>query len=139
MKILRLVKPDEVGMRLDRFIDKKYDIASNTIQKLIRERKIRVNDCVSTPFQQLQENDRISISNYPAFEIQPHKEENFLNLRGLILFENEDLFAINKPSGVAVHQGLKIPWSLEDHFHREQFLIRAWKGHQTAASLGSRN
>ena len=98
------LKPD-VGMRLDHYLANKFTKYSRSrIQYLIRSSKILINSNQCKTGYRLELNDLITINH-------PHeKEEGYskitpepMNLN--ILFEDEDLAIIDKPSGLVVHPG----------------------------------
>jgi len=97
-------QPD-IGVRLDHYLTNKLPKYSRSrIQNLIRSNKILVNSKQCKTGYRLELNDIITI-NYP-----PEREEGYskitpepMNLN--ILFEDEDLAIIDKPSGLVVHPG----------------------------------
>ena len=91
---------DEGGIRLDRYASQKYPELSRTyIQKLIGGGYIRVNEHAAKPALKLNAGDRVTVS------IPPTPPSSLLpeDIPLTILYEDEDLLAIDKPPGLTVH------------------------------------
>ena len=101
----KIILQSDIGVRLDHYISNKLPKYSRSkIQNLIRSNNILVNSKQCKTGYRLELNDFITI-NYP-----PEKEEGYfkitpepINLN--ILFEDEDIAIIDKPSGLVVHPG----------------------------------
>ena len=102
---IEVILKSNVGIRLDHYLTNKFPKYSRSrIQNLIRSSKILVNNMQCKTGYKLELNDLITINH-------PHpKEEGYskitpepMNLN--ILFEDEDLAIIDKPSGLVVHPG----------------------------------
>jgi 23S rRNA pseudouridine955/2504/2580 synthase len=102
---------DFQGVRLDKFLKKKLpSVPVSHLFKMIRTKKVRVNGRRAQPEQQLQATDVITVrgdaqqltQQIPADERKPPP----LDLTQLkILYEDEWMMVIDKPSGLAVHPG----------------------------------
>ena len=91
---------DEGGIRLDRYASRKYPELSRTyIQKLIDGEYIRVNEHAAKPALKLNAGDIVTVS------IPPTPPSSLLpeDIPLTILYEDEDLLAIDKPPGLTVH------------------------------------
>jgi len=109
------VGPEEEGCRVDRIARKKLALMPlSSIYALIRKRKIRVNDKKTKESYHLREGDILSIDVNDAEIVQKASPDNLLssltkttffknNFR--ILYEDDDLFACDKPAGLVVHAG----------------------------------
>ena len=101
---IQISSPKVIGTRLDHFLTKELNSYTRTqIQFLIRSGDILVNDNNCKTGYALELNDQITI-NYPKKEI----EFSSINPEPMtldILYEDEDLAVINKPSGLVVHPG----------------------------------
>lgn len=88
-------------MRVDKYIAVKDPTLSRAqVQKLIKDKKVLINGKPVKASHKVDEGDKIEWPNETvSFELKP--EDNILD----ILFENEDLIVVNKPSGVVVHPG----------------------------------
>lgn len=93
------VKVDIEGQRIDSYLASKLDISRSKIQKLIKQGKILVNEKEITPNYIVNMNDLIQINDELDFEI--HVEPQ--NIPIDVLYENDDLLIINKPSGMVTH------------------------------------
>ena len=102
-KPVELVVPsDELAIRLDLFLSMKIsDYSRSYLQKLIKNGSVLLNDTVKkTPKTMVSSGDKISID-WPVednFEIPKGEDFSYT-----VLFEDEDLIVIDKPSGVVVH------------------------------------
>ncbi len=114
------VNPDFAGLRLDKFLCKKFDISFGLAQKVIREKKVKVNGARTDAAYKTEDGDQIEIytdlQNRTKTEkkkpnISPDKLKKFASW---ILFEDENLIAINKPSGLATQGGSLIDISVDD-------------------------
>ncbi len=96
------VYPEEENQRLDQFLKKKLvDISRNKIKELVKKNFILVNLKYSKPSYKVKKGDLIQIilPSEEKIEIIP-KEVPFE-----IIYEDEDIAVINKPSGIVVHPG----------------------------------
>ncbi len=102
------VNQELVGLRLDKFLCKKFDISFGVAQKIIREKKIKVNGARVDAAYKVEDSDQIEIftdlqnrreNQKKSPKISQNKLKNFSSW---IIFEDENLVAINKPSGLAV-------------------------------------
>jgi len=112
-------------VRLDKFLCKKYDISFGLAQKLIREKKVKVNGKRVDAAYKIEEGDQVEVFSDLAKRIEHPKQkkkistEKMAKFLQLKIFENENLIAINKPSGLATQGGSGIEISVDD-FVREQ-------------------
>lgn len=111
--------------RLDKFLCKKYDISFGLAQKLIREKKVKVNGKMVDAAYKVEDGDRVEVFTDLAKRIENSKEKKKISVDRMkkflsqIIFEDENLVAINKPSGLATQGGSGIDISVDD-FVREQ-------------------
>jgi len=97
------------GQRLDNFLMKQLKgVPKTLIYRILRKGEVRVNSKRAKPMQKLQTGDMIRI---PPVRFES-REDGAMPGRGLqkllresIIFEDDYLLAINKPSGIAVHGG----------------------------------
>ena len=94
----------DIGIRLDHFLTKNLtEYSRSQIQLLIRSGKILVNNKNCKTGYALESNDIISI-----LHPEGQKELSDINPEPMnldILYEDEDIAVINKPSGMVVHPG----------------------------------
>ncbi|WWO99658.1 MAG: 23S rRNA pseudouridine(955/2504/2580) synthase RluC [Candidatus Dasytiphilus stammeri] len=114
------VDENEIGRRIDNFLHNKLKgIPKNLIYKLLRKKKIRVNKKRVNHTYKLALRDEVYIPSliYPdkkkkhLFSITQSKIDWFTNA---ILYNDENILAINKPSGIAVHGGTGLKISIID-------------------------
>jgi 23S rRNA pseudouridine955/2504/2580 synthase len=89
---------------------------------MIRTGQVRINSGRSKASTRLEEGDEVRIppahtrekGNFTvSVEVRKQLEES-------VLFENQDLLLINKPSGMAVHSGSGLPWGLIDAIRQDR-------------------
>jgi|Deesub1362A_J573_1020465.scaffolds.fasta_scaffold01403_6 23S rRNA pseudouridine1911/1915/1917 synthase len=91
----------EGGLRLDIFLSKKTDLSRSQIKKLIENEKVRVNKQFKKPSYIVKENDLIEVEVLPPEKDEIKPQPIPLN----IIYEDNDILLINKPSGIIVHPG----------------------------------
>lgn len=116
------VKAEDVGLRIDRFIERRFEgLNFINIQKLLRTGQIRLDGKRVSGSKRLELGNKIRIpSKYR--NIHKNKFKTFKPLDNFwkdlidhnILYRDEEILAINKPSGVAVQGGSKIKNHLDD-------------------------
>ena len=103
------IDADQAGQRIDNFLRTFLKGAPKTlIYRLLRKGEIRVNKKRTKPDYKLQAQDEIRIApiRLPEKGEAAHVSDNLLELlERAVLFENDALMIINKPSGLAVHGG----------------------------------
>ena len=90
---------EEENIRIDTYLSNKLDISRSKIQKLIDEEKVTVNGKVIKSNYKTKINDEIEIDDELDFDISVEPVEIPLD----IVYEDEYLMIINKPSGLVVH------------------------------------
>src|ERR1700742_4163779 len=103
------VTQDEAGQRLDNFVHKRLgDVPRSKVYRVIRKGEVRVNGHRAGPATRLQAADQILL---PPVRIRPPEEVGRPStdlqetLRKAIVYEDDRLLVLNKPSGIAVHGG----------------------------------
>ena len=92
---------DNDGVRLDKYLMEKMDVSRSKIQKLIDNENILVNGCVCKSSYVVKIDDNIEIKSMDDEEINVEAENIPLD----IIYEDEYLLVVNKPSGMVVHPG----------------------------------
>lgn len=109
-----------IGWRIDKFLCKEFDISFALSQKIIREKKVKVNGAKIDASYKINDSDQIEIfanlksrlKNQKVIpKISQSKKQDFLSW---IIFEDENLIAINKPSGIATQGGSGVKISIDD-------------------------
>ncbi len=102
-KINLTVNKIENELRVDVFIKKREKIISRTrIKNLILDNKLSINNkVISDPSKKIYYNDEIklSIPEPKKASLKPYK------FKLDVVFEDEDLIVLNKPSGIVIHPG----------------------------------
>ncbi|MCC5832135.1 MAG: RluA family pseudouridine synthase [Chlamydiales bacterium] len=94
------VSAEETKLRLDKLLALRYpEYSRQYFQYLIREKLVLVNGNLAKKAAKLEEGDEIEIEFALTPEISLEPEEIPLE----ILFEDDDLIAVNKPAGMVVH------------------------------------
>lgn len=94
------VNDESIGKRLDIFLVSEINESRNLILKNIKNGNILVNDSISKGGYLLKNGDKITINNIKD-ETKVKAEK--MNLE--ILYEDDDIIVVNKPSGIVVHPG----------------------------------
>lgn len=95
----KLVVLDCMGQRIDSFLAEKLDLSRSKIQKLVKEGKILVNDQVVSNSYMVRENDVVLVDDELDYDIHVLPQDIPLD----IVYEDQDLIVLNKPSGMVVH------------------------------------
>ena len=95
-----IVKEGEQNKRIDAYLSgKNEDISRVAIQRLIEHQKILVNGKKIKPSYKVQENDKITLEEEKPKEISLKAQNIPLD----IIYEDNDIIAVNKPKGMVVH------------------------------------
>lgn len=110
-------------MRLDRFLCQKFDISFALAQKIIRQKKVKVNDKRVNANYRVEEGDDIRIfEKLPNRIAKPKKINKISEIQrqkflSWIIYQDQNLIAINKPSGIASQGGTAINISIDDFLY----------------------
>lgn len=104
------ISDDEAGQRLDNFLVAKLKgVPKSLIYRIVRKGEVRVNKGRIKPEYKLQEDDVVRVPPVRVAEKNEVPVSTKLNkvaeLESQILYEDEVMLVINKPSGIAVHGG----------------------------------
>jgi len=98
-----IVKDDENGQRVDRFIsNKERDLSRTRIKNLILNKKLKINKkTITSPSKKIYTDDHIDL------EIPQPKKASLkpFNFKLDIAYEDKDLLVVNKPAGISMHPG----------------------------------
>ena len=107
------VDPGEDGSRLDRWFKRRWPHVSNIqVNKLARSGQIRVDGARVKGDSRLSAGSQVRIPPLPEPGERPEgpptlSDQDVRFIKGLVLFEDTSVLAINKPSGLAVQGGTK--------------------------------
>ena len=98
-----IVEDNENDLRVDVFINKREKLISRTrIKNLILKEKLKLNDqIINSPAKKVLTGDKLSL-NIPEPQKASLKPNDF---KLDIIYEDDDLLVINKPSGIIMHPG----------------------------------
>ncbi|MGB3726761.1 MAG: 23S rRNA pseudouridine(955/2504/2580) synthase RluC [Glaciecola sp.] len=110
-----VISEENHAQRIDNFlITKMKGVPKSKIYRILRKGEVRVNKKRVKPEYKLQTNDNVRV---PPVRLE-EKAENILDTNKLaylnkaIIFEDDRLLVINKPSGIAVHGGSGLHYGL---------------------------
>lgn len=97
---------DETAKTLENFLKKRFPIGY--VRKLLRKNGVRVNGRRSKAGDLIGPGDRLQL--YISFEKSPKSAVTVRRSQAEldIIFENEEIVVLNKPAGMAVHEGKEI-------------------------------
>lgn len=111
------INHDSAGLRLDKFLIKQK-ISFVLVQKLIRQKQIKVNDRAAPASYKLELGDQVLIpADLMLTPVKSNKKNNpeiIKKIKNAIIFQDENLIVIDKPSGLAVQGGSGINFSVDD-------------------------
>ncbi|WP_443090765.1 23S rRNA pseudouridine(955/2504/2580) synthase RluC [Basfia succiniciproducens] len=104
------ISEDESGQRIDNYLLAKLKgVPKSLIYRIVRKGEVRVNKGRIKPEYKLQTGDTVRIPPVRVVEKEQAPISNKLNkvaaLEKQIIFEDDCLLVLNKPSGIAVHGG----------------------------------
>ncbi len=105
IKMKELIYKELKQQRLDLYLSEKYPlIRSGVYNKFIRQNKIKVNGSKPSNNYKLNKGDIISLYISDDYFIIPNKDNAFLfsSSQIEILYEDDNIFVVNKPSGISV-------------------------------------
>ena len=94
-----IIKSQSENIRIDKYLSDKVPYSRETIVKMITNGKIKVSGKIVKPSYKIKLNDENNIEELPTEELIPQ------NIKLDIVYEDDDLMVINKPSGMVVHPG----------------------------------
>jgi 23S rRNA pseudouridine955/2504/2580 synthase len=102
----------EEGVRLDRWFRRRWPhLTQGQLAKLIRSGQVRVNGARAKPETRIEPGDQVRVPPLP--DAPPARDKGGLDPRdiayakSLVIYEDEEVLALNKPSGLAVQGGTK--------------------------------
>jgi 23S rRNA pseudouridine955/2504/2580 synthase len=107
------VAPGEDGMRLDRWFAAHYPgLTYGRLQKLLRTGQVRVDGSRAKANTRIERGQEVRVPPLPAPSAEtpvpaekPLSDRDVAFVRGLIIYKDDDILALNKPPGLAVQGG----------------------------------
>ena len=106
------VDPGEEGVRLDRWFKRRWPHLNHIqLQKLTRSGQIRVDGARAKPDTRLTAGAQVRVPPLP--DAPPPREKGQIDprdaafIRSLVIYEDDEVLALNKPAGLAVQGGTK--------------------------------
>jgi 23S rRNA pseudouridine1911/1915/1917 synthase len=94
--------PEDAGKRLDHFLQQKLSLYSRSrIKDWIKQGRVRVNGAIAKPSFPLRGAETIEVDPADLAPLKAVPEDLPLD----VLYEDDDIIAINKPAGMVVHAG----------------------------------
>jgi len=118
---LMTINDGQAGQRIDNFLVKHLKgVPKSHVYQLLRSGQVRINSGRVKPHYKLKSGDKLRI---PPVRISDDSNEQvpesvILLLKNSIIFENDDIIAINKPSGIAVHKGSGLKFGVIEAFRQ---------------------
>lgn len=108
------ILPDQSGQRLDNFLKKILKkVPKSLIYRMIRKGKIKINKKKTKHFYKILNKDQLKL---PNLQLKEKKYEvnwkKIKKINNFIIYEDNYIIGINKPSGIAVHGGSGIKLGL---------------------------
>ena len=109
------------GQRIDNFLVKNLKgVPKSHVYRLLRSGQVRVNSGRKKPHYKLQAGDVLRI---PPVRVSENNDETVPDsiislLKDAVLYEDEGIIAINKPSGIAVHKGSGLRFGVIEAFRQ---------------------
>ena len=111
----------QAGQRIDNFLLKHLKgVPKSHVYRLLRSGQVRVNSGRKKPHYKLCANDILRLPPVRISENQnnPVPEAVIQLLKDAIIFEDDNIIAINKPSGIAVHKGSGLSFGVIEAFRQ---------------------
>lgn len=107
---MRAVAPDEDSLRLDRWFKKNFPtLGHGRLQKLLRTGQVRVDGGRAKPGQRLSAGQTVRVppmdTPSPAAPRQSVGDRDAAFVQSLVVYRDDQVLAVNKPSGLAVQGG----------------------------------
>lgn len=102
------ISGDQEGQRIDNFLVKHLKgVPRSHVYRLLRSGQVRVNSGRKKPHYKLQSGDQLRIPPVRTSEAEQQiiPVSVIDKIRSSVIYQDDDIIAINKPSGIAVHKG----------------------------------
>ena len=121
-KYVQVVKDEDDGIRVDRWFKRHYPgVSFIRLTKAMRKGEVRLNSSRVKGNERIQEGDEIRVPPFPAEAMVPRAGERakvlsdavIADVRSWVLYMDDDIIVINKPSGLASQGGTGITKHLD--------------------------
>ena len=101
-----IIKKNDAGQRLDKFLVKAFDLPQSLLYKSIRTKKIKRNRKRTEASVILEEGDSLQLFLAPSFFGEKSNDCPLGDIRVnlSVIYEDENILLVNKPAGVSVHE-----------------------------------
>ncbi len=105
------ISEDEAGMRLDRWLHRRFpDVSNSHLMRIVRKGEVRVSGKRADISTRLAAGERVRV---PPLKIAPQgapaikraNPDDAEAIRAMVLFQDRDVMVLNKPFGLAVQGG----------------------------------
>ena len=115
----RVVEGDEGAIRLDRWFKRHYPaLTHGQLQKLLRTGQVRVNGKRAETSTRIEAGQSIrvppQVMTAPKRQIEKKVARASRDIKKFIIYEDDDVIALNKPSGLATQGGTGLKENLDD-------------------------
>ncbi len=125
MSKLILIDEELAGKRLDKFLNHEFEVSFSAIQKIIRQKQVKVNNQKIAASHKLLIGDQVEIfcnlalrnkNNESKSQISATKISSLIikKIISRIIYKDENLIAIDKPSGLSTQGGSGVNYSVDD-------------------------
>lgn len=111
----------QAGQRIDNFLLKHLKgVPKSHIYRILRSGEVRVNSGRKKPHYKIQSGDTLRIPPIHMTENQDEQVPDTVQqlLKNAIIYEDDNILAINKPSGIAVHKGSGLKFGVIEAFRQ---------------------
>ncbi|MBL6664760.1 MAG: RluA family pseudouridine synthase [Rickettsiales bacterium] len=119
MKLIKILKID-ADKRLDKFLCEKFDVSFGLAQKMVRQKKVKVNAVRVDANYKLVLGDEVTLFTDLVDRVVKQTKKAFLSIdrvkkfESYIIYEDDNLVALDKPGGLAVQGGSGVKISVDD-------------------------
>lgn len=106
---------DQAGRRIDNYLTAALDIPRSRIYQMLRKGEVRVDGRRVRQGHRLEEGEQVRIppvSRGESRDPAPPRDYLLQRVRDSIIHEDEDILALNKPTGLVVHGGSGRTWGV---------------------------
>jgi len=117
------VDSDREGQRIDNFLSARLKgLPRSVVYRMIRTGQVRINGRRCKPSTRLAQGDEVRVPPAPraAGDAGEVPEGARAAVRSGVLYEDDEMLVVDKPSGMAVHAGSGLTWGLIDALRQDR-------------------